>query len=75
MYKTAIPIGLDSIEKYGFENGLEMYAKLCRQGEISRVFIADCAPVYSESCMIDARTEQVRAALSFFKSEGFETGV
>ena len=38
MYKTAIPIGLDSIEKYGFENGLERYAKLCRQGEISRVF-------------------------------------
>lgn len=74
MYKTAIPISIESMHS-DLDKSLNKYLKYCQNGKIERVFITILQGVYLKSNLVDTKPELIKKAVDFFKSNKIETGV
>ena len=74
MYKSAIPISIESMHS-DLDKSLNKYLKYCQNGKIERVFISILQGVYSKSNLVDTKSELIKKAIDFFKSNKIETGI
>lgn len=75
MYKTSVPIAIQSMREECLEQDLQKYLDYFHRGGIQRVFLALLPGSYTEAFDRDIHSEKLKRSISFFQKNGLEVGV
>lgn len=75
MYKTSVPIAVNSMSDTETEKDLQKYLDYFKLGNIERVYIALLPGTYTNAFDKDISSKKFKRAVEFFKENGLETGV
>lgn len=75
MYKTSVPVAIQSLSDDNTEKDLNKYLDYFKKGKADRIFIAVLPGAYSNAFEIDITSYKFKRTIEFFKENGFEVGV
>lgn len=75
MYKTSVPIAIQSMSDNHFEKDLQKYLEYFRRGKVERVFLVILPGTYTKKIDDDIKSEKLKRAVEFFKENDLEVGI